>query len=76
MNFDNMDEIELEIDLKGKNQHIWMKLMTQIKHTTWMKLMHKGTIPYHTWMKLHMEEDDEQNYKNVVQVSGLRGQLG
>jgi hypothetical protein len=24
--------------------------------------------PYHTWMKLHMEEDDEQNYKNVVQV--------
>jgi hypothetical protein len=21
-----------------------------------------------TWMKLHMEEDDEQNYKNVVQV--------
>jgi hypothetical protein len=22
MNFDNMDEIELEIDLKGKNQHI------------------------------------------------------
>ncbi len=53
-----------------------MKLMTQIKHTTWMKLMHKGTIPYHTWMKLHMEEDDEQNYKNVVQVSGLSGQLG
>jgi hypothetical protein len=46
MNFDNMDEIELEIDLKGKiNTYEW-KLMTQIKHTTWMKLMHKGTIPY------------------------------
>jgi hypothetical protein len=27
-------------------------------------------------MKLHMEKDDEQNYKNVVQVSGLSGQLG
>ncbi len=74
MNFDNMDEIELEIDLKGKintyERNWWHK--QNIPHGwNWCT-----KEPYHTWMKLHMEKDDEQNYKNVVQVSGLSGQLG